>query len=280
YNAVTPDYFRTMGIRLLRGRTWRLGEAGAAVVNEAMAHSYWPEGEALGRAFTLETEGTSAIYHVVGVAANTVSGVHPGNSPADGHSSFVYLSFGQHYLSPATLQMRVGSITASAALEAAREQARGLDARVPVFDARTMTAAMQGINGYFLFEAPATLAASLGLAGLFMAVIGVYGVVAYSASQRTHEFGVRMALGAGRSQILRLMLRQGVVMTGVGLAVGLGLAAVLGQAAQGMLYGVGGLDPWAFGGATLLLAAVALLASLVPARRALAGDPVRSLRWE
>jgi ABC-type antimicrobial peptide transport system permease subunit len=192
----------------------------------------------------------------------------------------VYLDFGQHYLAPATLQVRIHGISASAAMQAAREQARELDAQVPVFDTQTMTAAMQGIDGYFLFELGAMLAASLGLAGLFMAVVGVYGVVAYSASQRTHEFGVRLALGAGRGQILRLMLRQGAVMTAVGLAIGVVLAAVIGQAAKGMLFGVGGLDPWAFGGATLLLAAVALLASLVPARRAMAGDPVRALRCE
>ena len=275
YNAVTPDYFRTMGIRLLRGRSWRRGEAGAAVINEVMARKYWPEGDALGRAFTMDTEGASGVYHVVGVAENTISGW-----PADVNAPFVYLDFGQHYLSPATLQVRIHGISASAAMQAAREQARELDAQVPVFDAQTMTAAMQGIDGYFLFELGAMLAASLGLAGLFMAVVGVYGVVAYSASQRTHEFGVRLALGAGRGQILRLMLRQGAVMTAVGLAIGVVLAAVIGQAAKGMLFGVGGLDPWAFGGATLLLAAVAVLASLVPARRAMAGDPVRALRWE
>jgi putative ABC transport system permease protein len=275
YNAVTPDYFTTMGIRLIGGRSWRTGENGAAVINQAMQRKFWPSGDALGQTFTLNSQGKPAAYRVVGVAANSVNAFL-----ADSISPFAYLPFEQNYTSPVTLQARLSGPNSAVALREAREQARAVDAQVPVFDAQTMLTAMHGINGYFLFELGAMLAAAMGLAGLFMAIIGVYGVVAYGASQRTHEFGVRMALGAERGQILRLVLRQGVVMTAAGLAIGLLLAALFGHATAGLLYGVGGLDPWAFGGATLLLASVAVLASLVPARRAVAGDPVRALRWE
>ncbi|MGH9392746.1 MAG: FtsX-like permease family protein, partial [Terriglobales bacterium] len=118
------------------------------------------------------------------------------------------------------------------------------------------------------------------LLGLFMALIGVYGVIAYSASQRTHEIGVRMALGADRSQILGLIVRQGVVVTAAGIGIGLALAAMLAQALSSLLFGLRPLDPLTFGTATLLISAVALAASLVPARRAMRADPIAALRCE
>ena len=139
---------------------------------------------------------------------------------------------------------------------------------------------VQGLGGLFVFRLAATVASVMGLSGLVLAIVGVYGVVSYSASQRTHEIGIRMALGAGRGDILKLISAQGLRMVGFGVAVGLLAAWALSHAMKSLLVGVNAADPIAFVTSAVLLTLVALAACLVPARRATRIDPMISLRYE
>ena len=124
------------------------------------------------------------------------------------------------------------------------------------------------------------MAGALGAVGLLLAAIGIFGVTAYAVTRRTREIGIRVALGADHQKVMRLLLRQGLLLTGVGLVLGLGLAALGSQLIQGLLYGVSGVDPVTFGGACVLFAIVSMLATYIPARRALRVDPMVALRNE
>jgi putative ABC transport system permease protein len=144
----------------------------------------------------------------------------------------------------------------------------------------TMEQALQGGNGFFLIRMGALLAAALGLLGLVLAVVGVYGVVSYSASQRTHEIGIRMALGAEASDILRLVVGQGLILVAAGAALGLIAALILSRFVANFLFGISPQDPMTFAGVAALLGAVALVACWLPARRATRVDPLVALRYE
>ena len=142
------------------------------------------------------------------------------------------------------------------------------------------TQALSGINGLFLFQMGAGIAAALGILGLILAVVGVYGVVSYSASQRTQEIGIRLALGAQPGQILRMVLRQGLTIVAVGVALGMLGAAGISRLVGGLLVGVGGTDPLTYFGASLVLAMVAMSACYIPAWRATKVDPMTALHYE
>jgi putative ABC transport system permease protein len=150
---------------------------------------------------------------------------------------------------------------------------------LPVFDVKTMTEALNTLNGLLVFQVAAGLAAALGILGLVLAIVGVYGVVSYDASRKTHEIGIRVALGAERSDVLRMVFRQGVVIVGVGL--GLGLAAAFASASVvASFLAVSAVDPVTYITGSVMLALVALLASYIPARRAMRVDPMVALRHE
>lgn len=151
---------------------------------------------------------------------------------------------------------------------------------MPTFDVQTMTQALYSLNGLMLYQLGAGLAASLGFLGLILAVVGLYGVVSYSASQRTHEIGIRMALGAQPLQILKMVLSQGFVIVGIGVLAGLVAASVLTRLVSNFLFGVAALDPLTYISTSLLLSAIALLATYIPARRAMRIDPMVALRYE
>jgi ABC-type antimicrobial peptide transport system permease subunit len=143
-----------------------------------------------------------------------------------------------------------------------------------------MEEALNGATGFFLFHVGADIAGGLGTLGLLLAVIGVYGVVSYAAGLRTHELGIRMALGARRSDVLRMVFKHGVRLVAVGLGVGLLFALAASRGLATLLVGVSPFDPLAYSGALLLLGSVALLASYIPARRATRVDPMVALRYE
>ncbi len=279
YNAVTPGYFATLGIPRLRGRGFLPGDDAAAprvaVINQAMAERFWPGQNPIGRQFYRSRDRRRRPIQVVGIVGNSVTG-SLGETPG----AYYYVPFAQHYLAPATLQIKLAGADAATVLGEARAAARRLQPALAVYDGQTMTAAMHGLNGLLMYQLGAGLAAAMGLLGLAMAVIGVYGVIAYAASQRTQEIGVRLALGASRASILRMVLRQGLRITAAGLGLGLALAALLAGALGSLLMGVRPHDPLTYAAATLLLAAVALLAGLAPARRAMRQDPVAALRCE
>jgi putative ABC transport system permease protein len=160
------------------------------------------------------------------------------------------------------------------------EQARELDPNLPLFDVMTMEKSLGGANGYFLFKMGAAFAGALGGLGLLLAVVGVYGVVSYTASRRTHEIGVRMALGARPLGIFGLVLQQAFVLVGAGVAIGLVAALGVTRLLASLLVGVSAHDPLTYMGVSGLLVGVAMLACYLPARRATRVDPSVALRYE
>jgi ABC-type antimicrobial peptide transport system permease subunit len=187
----------------------------------------------------------------------------------------------QNYSSLATLHVRAENGNApEQMIGAVREQIASIAPSMPVFDVRPLVQAMDTINGFLIFEMAAVLAGALGALGLILAVVGVFGVISFSVSQRTHEIGIRMALGAEAKNVLAMVLRQGVVIVAVGLGLGILLAAVMGKLVGGFLSGVSPFDPVTYVGVTAGLTVVAMVACWVPARRATRVDPMVALRYE
>jgi ABC-type antimicrobial peptide transport system permease subunit len=242
-----------------------------AVVNEAFVRRYWNGGEALGRRIRMRGESAPAM-EVVGVARD---GKY--RSLGEDAVPFLWVPLFQDYDDTATLIARTDDAPGPLAALLAR-RLTALDPRVPVFDVKTMDEHLR------LAMLPARLAASaLGVFGgvaLVLAALGLYGVMSYVVSQRGREVGIRMALGARRRDVLGLVLRQGMGLTGVGVVLGLVAAVALTRLVRGFLYGISPTDPWTLAGVTALLTGVALVACLVPARRAAAVDPLVALRAE
>jgi ABC-type antimicrobial peptide transport system permease subunit len=195
------------------------------------------------------------------------------------YKPYFFRPLAQDYESPITLQLR-SSLPAAEAIRAAVRTIHSLSPAMPVFEIHTMTQALDTLNGYLLYKVGALLTAALGLLGLSLALVGVYGVVSYTASQRTHEIGIRIALGAQPSQVLQTILGQGLVMTGAGVLIGILLAAGAGRLARDMLAGVSSIDPLTYASASVLLAVVTLAACYIPARRAARIEPMNALRSE
>jgi predicted permease len=274
WNAVSPAYFQTMGIRLLRGRAFLDSDTEnsphVAVINEEMARRWWPHRDPIGRHFTLYNRETQ----VVGIVRNSRTGNMSGR-----FKPYFYRAIAQDYETPITLQLRSG-LPSAEAIRVAVATIDSLSPAMPVFEIHTMTQALDTLNGYLLYKIGALLTAALGLLGLSLALVGVYGVVSYAASQRTHEIGIRMALGARPSQVLQTILGQGFVMTGAGVLIGISLAAGASRLSRDMLASVSPIDPISYGSASLLLALVALTACYIPARRAANIEPMSALRSE
>ena len=280
YNAVSSQYFKTMGIPLLTGRGFLDSDArtspSVAVINQAMAKEYWPGENPIGRHFA-STDDPKRPIEVVGVAGN--SRMRVDFSRPIGPFLYVPLSQNYDYRMPVTLQVRT-SLPAAAMEREVVGAVHSLAPTIPVMDIQTMTAELYNINSFQLFQIGAGLASLLGILGFALALVGVYGVVSYGASQRTHEIGIRLALGAQQADVLRMVLRQGVFIVGAGLVAGILAAAAIARLVGDFLYGVSPLDPITYLGASVLLAGVALLACYVPARRAMKVDSVTALRNE
>jgi putative ABC transport system permease protein len=277
YNAVSPGYFLTMRVPLIRGRSFLDSDDQTsqfvAVVNEEMVRMYWPNQDPIGRHFTTANDPAHSI-EVVGIAKNSRTQNLTGPL-----RPYFYRPFAQHYLVPVTLQVRT-ALPPTAAFRQAIELIHSLSPAMPVFDVQTMTQALDTLNGLLLYQVGAVLTASLGVLGLVLGLVGVYGVVSYAASQRTHEIGIRMALGADPSSVLKMILGQGLVVTAAGVAVGALLAGAIGRLARNFLSGVSATDPSTYLCASALLAAVVLTACYIPARRATRVDPMVALRYE
>ena len=270
---VGARYFETLGVTLLRGRGFgehdRAGAPPVAVINETVARRAFGDRDPVGLRVRADSEGPPV--EIVGVVRD---GKY--RSLGDERVPFLYLPLAQGYSQAATLLVRTEGDPAVVA-PAVRGVIESLDAEA---------FAGQATMGEHLAAAlvPSQVAAGLftvfGALALLLATFGVYGVVAYTVSRRTHEIGVRMALGARAPDVLRLVLFEGMVLVGVGLAAGLLVALAATRAVEGALYGVSATDPLTFAGVTLLLAAAGLLACLVPARRATKVDPMVALRYE
>jgi predicted permease len=276
-NRVAPRYFETMKIPLQSGREFNeLDDGkrpGVVIINQTMAREYWPGQDPLGKSFTLVQNGLApAMIQIVGVA-NDVKYRSLGEDP----TPHIYLPFLQHYAADMTLVVRIKG-DSGAMLLAIQRELQSQDRDVQGFFSRTL---VQHIGLALL---PARLAAGMSAAfggfALVLAVLGIYGVVSYTARQRTREIGLRMALGAEPSDILRLILSQGGRLAALGIVTGLVAAFLLTRFVAGLLYGISAVDPITFVGVSFVLAGVALMSSYFPARRAMRVDPMVALRYE
>ncbi len=272
YNQVTPDYFRTMGTELRRGRDFTDGDTLAAplvaVINEAMAARYWAGREALGGRFRLDKEWVT----VAGVVET--SKYRQLNEPP---RPFFFLPLAQAYRPDVTLQVRTAG-DPGALSSALRAEVSALDPILPVFNVTTLNDHIRAAS--FQQRLGGSLLAGFGALALALAAIGIYGVMSFGVAQRTREIGVRMALGARRGDILRLVLGYGMRLAGIGLAIGMVVAFAASNLLGGLLLGVSARDPITFAGVAGVLGAVALAATYVPARRATRVDPMVALRHE
>ncbi|HEX9759639.1 MAG TPA: ABC transporter permease [Candidatus Acidoferrales bacterium] len=278
FNIVGHSYFETMRVPLLRGRGFTNEDTAdsrrVAVVNTRFAEQFWPGEDPIGKRFQMGSD--QRWVEVVGL---TTTGKYQWSM--EDPRAYFFVPREQYYRSVAALHVRAAEGVAPESLTASvREQIHALDADLPIYDVSTMQRALYGGNGFFLHQMGAAFAGALGLLGLALAVVGVYGVVSYAVSQRTHEIGIRMALGAQHVDILKMILRQGLVLVLIGL--GLGVAAAFGaaQLLSNLLYGVAPSDPATFAAVSALLISVALVACWVPARRATRVDPMIALRYE
>jgi predicted permease len=279
--VVAPDYFDVLGIRVLHGRPITDVDNAAApravVVNEAAARLYWPGEDAVGREITV---GTSlglgrgrAGGTVIGVVADTKD-----FGPAEATKPEIFLSHSQMPVTFMSVVVRTASPKSDALLSSIRERLRTIDPNVPIYQARTIDQLMGESVAKPRFYM--LLLGAFALCALVLAAIGIYGVMAYVVGQRTPEIGVRMALGARGNQVLREVVARGMRPAVVGLAAGLAGALALTGVLSKLLYGVSATDPLTFVGVAVVLAAVALLANWIPARRAARVDPAIALRSE
>lgn len=272
--AVGPDYFRTMGISVLRGRAFtsvdREDSPGVAVVNERLASVLWPDGDAVGQ--TLRIDGVEGSLEVVGVVP-TARYRTLGEAPRP----FFYSSIAQEGDTSRTLVVR-GDTDSTLLLDAIRRTARELDPKLAVTGLESLEDSLS--TALLLPRVGAGLFGAFGVVGLILATLGLYGVISTSVAQRRQEIGIRMALGAGRLAIARMVAREGLLLAGVGVGVGVLAAAAGSRVLSGVLIGVGATDPITFVAVATFLLVVAVVASLVPARRAASVDPLVALRPE
>jgi predicted permease len=278
FNSIDPAYFETMRVPLLEGRTFRDSDnetaQPVAIVNQTMAKRFWANEDPIGKRFSLKS-ATGPFIEVVGLARDGQSMWHFSPEP----QPYFYLPLAQNFTSFLSLQVRT-TVPPESLILGVQGQIRDLAPDLPIFDARTMQQGIHGLGGLFIFRLAAALAGVMGILGLTLATVGVYGVVSFGAAQRTREIGIRMALGATRRGILVAIVRQGLQLTLIGMATGLAGAFALSRLLRSMLVGVKPGDPGTFIGVSLLLLSVALLASFIPARRATKVDPMVALRYE
>jgi len=275
FNVVGSDYFQTLGIALVSGRgittTDAFGSPDVVVVNEELARRLWPGQSALGKRISLDS-ATGPWRTVVGVAQTTKY-----NSLGENPQEFLYLPFAQNYRTEMILHVRADGETL-ALRRALPALVRGLDPQLPPATAKLLADDMR------IALLPAQLGASLlgafGTLALLLASVGIYGVASHSVAQRTRELGIRAALGATAHDVMRMILGQSLRVVLVGAAVGIAAALAVARLIASQLYGVGAADPVTFIGMPVFLIAVAILATLIPARRATRVDPVVALRAE
>jgi len=278
FNGISTDYFQTMQISMIRGRTFTEADNETApyvaIINESMAKDYWPNQDPIGHHFKMASDPKHS-FEVVGIANN--SRYQGMTGPV---ANLFYAPLAQIYAvsSLGTLQVRTLGVPQTMMPEI-EGVIRSLAPDLPLFDVKTMSEAMDTLNGLLMFQVGAALAAVLGILGLILAIVGVYGVVSYAASQKTHEIGIRMALGAQPASILGMILGQGMVIVGIGLAIGVA-AAFAAARVTGNFLAVSATDPLTYISVTVVLGGVALMACYIPARRAMRVDPMVALRYE
>jgi predicted permease len=276
-NSVSPTYFDTLRIPIVRGRAFTdrdiAGAPRVAIVNETLAERIWPGQDPIGRRLTIPFLGGAA-WQVVGVARNSkYLAIFEDPLP------YFYLPIAQN--PPSLRAIEIRSSLPPEVLEAqVHREIQELDRDMPIADLRPLTKMLAGNIGFVLFRIGALQATSLGVLGLVLAVVGVYGVVSYRTTQRSREIGIRMALGAVPKDVRRLVLRQGASLVVAGIVVGLAVTAALTLLLTRVMLLVSATDPLTFGIVTILLSAIALVACYIPALRAMRMQPVAALRHE
>ena len=277
-NVVAPDYFRTLGIPLMAGRDFsardRVISPRVAIVSEALARRLWPDENAIGRRLEVPfvNDTPQPPVEIVGVARDTLH-----RSLVAAPPLMLYLSRAQHYDPRTTLVIHTAG-SPPFWLPAVRREIAALDKNVPI--ARAQTLAEHVAESLWQQRLAAGLIGLFGVLALTLAAIGLYGVVSQSVAQRTREIGIRVTLGAKRAHIFNLVLGQGLRLAFVGIAIGLGASLISTRAMRGLLHGVSGHDPLTLALTCVLLAAVALVAGYMPARRATKVNPMMALRYE
>ena len=278
YREVTPGYFSALGARLVRGRG--ISEQDDAshppvvVVNEALVRKYFPGEEAVGRQIQYASNSTQPPMEIVGVIADIKESAIDSETPPT-----IYVAFVQDPTSSFALAART-SLPPGVLLPALTAAIRGVDPSLSVSAPRTMTQLVEGSQAAYLRRAAAWLVGAFAGAAWLISTVGLYGVIAYSVSQRTREIGVRMALGAQRRGVSALIVREAATLTVAGIGIGLLAAVASTPLLENLLFGIAGWDPATLGAVAVVLGASSLLASYLPARRAAGADPVEALRAE
>jgi predicted permease len=305
WNSVGAEYFSTVGMPLVRGRAFNTAEAmhqtgvKVAIVDDVLAKKLWPDGDALGQqiqfaakdapransggrggvgSFAEPAAETKTQIEIVGIVPRTRQSLFEKDA-----SGAIYLPFAGGFQSNVFFHIRFAPNTgrdSMAATDLIRRTVRDVDSAIPVLELKSFAQHLDGNLQLWIVRAGAALFSIFGGLALGLAVVGLYGVKAYSVARRTREIGIRMALGAQPGMVLRMIMREGSIMLLSGIAIGLALAVATAKILSGILYQVGALDPVAFTVAPLLLAAAALIATWLPARRATHVDPIQALRTE
>ena len=274
-SIVSPEYFHLMGMPLRRGRLFddrdREDAPAVAVINAAMARAYWPGGDPLGKRIKLSRRATEWTT-IVGIVADART-----ETLEDAGVPQVYADIYQKGAKHLAIFLR-GNLDAAGIPDRVREIVQSLDPTLPVFGAQMLDETVSASLAARRFSM--VMVALFALTALLLAALGIYGVMSYMVTERTHEIGIRLALGAGRGDVLRMVLRQGLRIAVAGSAVGLAGGLIVARLMAGLLYGVRSADPPTLAGVPVLLIGVALLACYLPARRATRVDPVVALRDE
>jgi predicted permease len=298
YNIVSEDYFRTLEIPMLRGRPFAAAESTAgsqshvAIIDKLAAEKLWPGADALGKHIRLDVGGAGGVMisasghtpkqasdlEVIGVVGDVRERILGGI-----YEPHVYLPFGQEYQANVQLHLKIaggGPDSERRMLETIRREIRATDERLPLLALKTMHAHLDSGIEIWVVRTGAHVLEIFGSVALFLAVIGLYAVNAYTVSRRTREIGIRMAVGADASSTTSMILREGLKLTAVGVGAGLMLAIGLGKVLAGFLYDLQAFDPLVLVLAPMVLGSVALSACYLPARRAGRVDPIIALRYE
>ena len=275
-DTVDEGYFPTMGIRMMRGRGFLASDTGdaprVAVVNEQFGKHYWPGADVVGKHIRLDSSAGTSV-EIVGVA-QTIKYRNTSEKPID----FVYLPLAQHPIPRLVLLMRSGGDPLQL-VSTVKDIVRGLDPNLPMLETRTY----EDLYRYAAVDGPQVgieLVGTLGAVGLLLALAGLYGLVAYNVSRRTREIGIRMAIGAGQFDVLRLVMGKGLVLVGIGTAIGLAMGFSVERLFNSVLFNASGVDILAYVLVVPSLFIVTMLAAYVPARRAARIAPTQALRYE
>jgi predicted permease len=283
FNVVGEDYFTTLGVPLLQGRAFSRSETENAnadavvVLDQLAAQRLWPGGNAVGQHIRLLAGGESKgsrDAEVIGIVAGVQEDVF-----GDGLQPHVYVPFGQEYQADMTIHLKTTAQGANF-LETLRREVSAVDSRLPVIQLRTMRTHLEAGFDLWVVRTAARMFTIFGSVALVLAMVGLYGLRAYTVARRTREIGIRLALGAKPGDAQRMILREGLVITSVGVVAGLALSLLAGKLLASVLYKVSGVDPLVFLTATAVMAAVSLLACYLPALRASRVDPMVALRYE